>query len=388
MSGEMTIVDPAVVKGEVVEYLGSVVEDARVLSLTITDDITCEKAVQLGALVKEKEKWLKGRREAVYEPLKKATETIRLEYDTPLKLADQIGKTLAAAVITYKQKKRDEEKKRQLELEAEAKRQREEAARKEREAAAERDRIIKERELEEQRKREAAQAEERRKQEAIAAEKKAAEDKAKAEADERARQIKEEEERRLATAQKAHDEGLTDRSEQILDKQMPVAPIPAPLPSAAETAAKAEEKRKADEATAAEEKRKADEKAAEDKKRQEEADKLKKLDEEAAQAKAKAAETEQAASQQVTVARPEDRMRTNVSWKYDVPDEAAFKKLCLAIGQGRCPVEYGGFNPLEPQKFRAAAIQKDVTRLKEQFEGDAIGIRTWPEESGSFKAAA
>ena len=386
MSGEITIVDAAVVKAEVVEYIGSVVEDARTLSVSITDDVTCEKAIALGALVKDKTKWLKGRRAAVYEPLKTATETVRLEYDNPLKLADQIEKTLAAAVITYKQKKRDEEKKRQLELEAKAKQEREEAARKEREAAAERDRIIRERQEAEQKKREQEAAERKAAEDKAAAEKKAAEDKAKAEADERARQLKEEEDRRLANAQKAHDEGLAERSEQLLDKQMPVAPIPAPLPSAADIAAKAEEKRKADEAAAAEEKRKADAKAAEDKKRQEEADYLKRLDDEAALAKSKAAETDAAASQQVTVTRPEERMRTSIRWRYDLPNVEAVKKLCRAISEGRAPVEYIGYDPLEPQKFRAAAIQKDVTRMKDQFDGDAIGIRTWPEEGATFKA--
>ena len=87
--------------------------------------------------------------------------------------------------------------------------------------------------------------------------------------------------------------------------------------------------------------------------------------------------------------RPDDRMRTNVSWKYDVPDLASLKKLCRAVAEGRAPAEYVGFDPEQPQKFRGtAALQRDVTRMKDQFAGNDIGIRTWPEESGSFKAAA
>lgn len=388
MSPVTEIIDHNLVKTEVVQYIGSVIEDARLLAVSIVDDESCARAADLGVQVKDRIKWLKERRKAVYDPLKEATETVRLEFDNPLKLGDQIERTLAAAVIDYRQKKRDEERKRQLEAEAEARRQREEAARKEREAAAERDRIIRERELEEARKRQAVRDEERRKEEALAEEKRQAEARAKAEADARARQIKEEEDRRIAAAQKAHDVGLADRSEQIIDKQMPVAPLPAPLPSTAELAAKADQDRQAREARVADEKRKTEEKAAEERKRQEEADLLKRMDEEAAVAKAKAAEMEAVAASQVTVARPDERMRTSVSWKWDIKDAEAFKKLCRAVAEGRAPVEYAGFDPEQPQKFRAAAITKDVTRLKDQFQGDAIGIRTWFEESGTFKAGA
>lgn len=382
------IVDPSVVKGEVVEYLGNVIEDARILAANVTDDVGLEKATTMGAMIKQKIAWLKERRKAVYEPLKAATENVRLEYDTPLKLGEQLEKTLVAAVITYKQKKRDEETRARLALEAEAKRQKEEAERKEREAAAERDRIVREREAEEQRKRDAVAVEEKRKADEVARIQRENEAKAKAESDARAAQLKLEEDRRVAAAKEAEDVGLTERSETILDKQMPVAPLPAPLPSAADLQAKAEKERADREAAVAEEKRKADEKVAEEKKRTEEAAALKKLDDDAAAARAKSAEAEAAASQQVTVSRPDERVRTAVSWKYDLPDSAAFRKLCLAIGEGRAPVEYGGFDPENPQKFRAAAITKDVTRLKDQFQGEPIGVRTWPEETGSFKAAA
>lgn len=383
------ILDPQLVKAEVVEYLGSVLDDARVLSVTITDDATLEKAITLGAMIKEKIAYLKKRRKVVYEPLRDATEGVRLEYDSPLKLGDQMERSLSAAVITYRQKKKDEETRARLALEAEAKRVREEAARKEREAQAERERIIREREAREQRERDEREAEARRVREAEAKAKAEAEAKAKADADERARQLREEEDRRVATAKEAEDVGLSERSENIIENQQPVAPLPAPLPSAAEMAAKADKERQAREAVAAEEKRKADAKVAEDKLREEEAAALRKMDEEAAVAKARAAESEAAASQQVTITRPDERMRTSVRWRYDVPDVASFKKLCKAIAEGRAPVEYGGFDPEQPQKFRGtAALQSDVTRLKDQFEGNDIGIRTWPEEAGSFKAAA
>ncbi len=383
------IVDPSVVKGEVIEYIGSVVEDARMLSLAITDDATCEKAVTLGSLIKQKMAWLKKRREVVYEPLKSATENVRLEFDTPLKLGKQIEDTLSAAIITYRQKKRDEETRARLALEAKAKQEREEAARKEREAQAERERIIRDRELAEQKKRDEAAAKERRKREKEEADRREVAAKAQADADARAKQLKDEQDARLKTAQEAHDQGLAERSENILEKQMPVAPLPAPLPSAAELAAKAEAEKQAEADRMAEYKRKEEERVAEQKKRDEDAAILKRMDDEASLAAAKAAESEAVAAQQITVTRPDDRMSSNVRWYYDVPNEEAFRKLCLAIGERRAPVEYGGFDPLEPQKFRGCAVlQKDVTRQKDTFQGDAIGIRTWPEERSSFKVAA
>lgn len=386
MSPLIEITDPQVVKMEIVEYIGSAIEDARVLASSITDDASLEQAMTLGALIKQKIAWLKERRKAIYEPLRTATENVRLEYDTPLKMGEQLEKTLVAAVISYRQKKRDEEIRARLAAEAEAKRQKEEADQKEREAQAERDRIIRERAIEDQRKRDAAEAEATRVKEVEEAEKREIIAKAKRDADERARQLKEEEDRRLATAKEAEDVGLTERSEQILDKQQPVAPIPAPLPTPGEIAAKLEQERTAREAAAAEEKRKADDKAAEEKRRADDAERLRKMDEEVAIAKASAAEAEAAAAQQVTVSRPDDRMQSSVRYAYDVPNEEEFRVLCKAIGEKRAPVEYGGYNPEKPSDFRGTAeLQKDVTRLKDQFPR-GIGIRVFPLESGSFKA--
>ncbi len=383
------IVDPSVVKAEIVEYIGNALEEARVLSVSINTDEDCERATALGVRIKERLNWLKNRRKIVYLPLKAATEGVRLEYDNPINLGEQLEGALVAGTIKHRQKRRDEETRARLALEAEALRVKEEAARKEREAQAERERIIRERELREQRERDEREADERRLVAAAAQVKAEAEAKAKAEADARAAQLKAEEEARLRNAQEAHDVGLAERSEQILDKQQPVAPLPAPLPSAADLEAKAEQDRQAREAMAAEEKRKADAKAAEQKLRDEEAANLRRLDDEAAAAKAQAAEADAAASQQVTVTRPDDRMRTSVRWRYDIPNEAAFRKLCKAIGEGRAPCEYAGFDPLEPQKFRGCAVlQRDVTRLKDQFQGESVGIRTFPEESGSFTAAS
>lgn len=388
MSPVTEITDPTVVKAEIVSYIGNVIDEAQQVALAIKDDATCERAVALGSAVKEKLVWMTGKRKEVYEPLYKATERVRAEYDDPLKLGKAIEKTLAAAVIDYKLKKRREEERVRLLAEAEAKRQKEEAEAKERAAQAERERIVRERAAEEQRKRDAAEAEERRKQEAAAAEAREAAAKAQREADERARLIREEEEARLRNAQEAHEVGLAERSENILDRKTSIAPVPAPLPSAAEREAIAEKTRAELEAQQAEAKRKADEKEAEEQRRAADAERLRLMDEEAAQAKAKAAEAEAAAASQVTVSRPEERMNTSSRYKWDVADEASFRKLVRSVAEGRAPIEYLDFDPTRPDKFRASAITKDVTRLKADFNGEAIGIRVWAEEGGSFNVPA
>ena len=138
MSPVTEIIDALVVKAEVVAYIGNVIDEAQAVALAITDDVSCERAVALGSAVKERIVWLNGKRKEIYEPLFRATENVRNEYDNPLKLGKAIEKTLAAAVIDYKLKKRREEERLRLAAEAEVKRQKEEAERKEREAAAER----------------------------------------------------------------------------------------------------------------------------------------------------------------------------------------------------------------------------------------------------------
>lgn len=386
MSPVTEIVDAAVVKAEVVQYIGSVIDEAQAVALAITDDTSCERAVALGSAVKERIVWLNGKRKEIYEPLFRATESVRNEYDNPLKLGKAIEKTLAAAVIDYKLKKRREEERLRLVAEAEAKRQKEEAERKEREAQAERDRIIRERAVAEQRKRDEAEAEAKRIKEAEEASKREAAAKAQAEADERARKMKEEQDARLRNAQEAHEVGLAERSENILEKQTSIAPIPAPLPTAADREAAAEKERQDQARRDAEVQRFKDEAAADVQRRADDAERLRKMDDEAAIAKAKAAEAEAVASSQITVARPEERMNTSSRWKWDLPDEASFRKLVRAVAEGRAPIEYLDFDPQHPEKFRASAITKDVTRLKGDFNGDAIGIRFWSEESGSFKA--
>lgn len=393
MSSTKEIVEASVVKAEIVEYMGNVIEQAQTLALAVKDDESANQAAEVGVAIKSRLVWLKKKREEIYEPLYQATEAVRNEYDNPIKLGVQIEKTLAAAVNKYRLDKRREEERLRLEAEAEARRVREEAARKEREAQAERERIIKEQQEREQKRREELAAEERR----VKAEAKAREDAERArvqrEQDERARLMKEEEDARLAKAQEAHAVGMADRVESILEKPGAIAPVAKALPTKAVLEEQAELKRKEDAAAAAAEKNREDAAVKEQKLREEEGARMKELQEAADRAKADADLAEASAAAQATVTKADTRMRTNVKAMYEIADEASFRKVVKAVAENRAPIEFLGFDPEHPEKFRASAIGKHATKIKadpdfaaKQAELAAIGIRVWLEETGTFKA--
>lgn len=387
------IADVVEIKAEIVAYMGNVIDEAQQIALAVKDDASAEQATSLGVAIKSKIAWLKAKREEVYVPLMKATERVRNEYDEPLKLGAKLEATLSAAIIKYRLDKKREEERLRLAAEAEARKVREEAARKEREAEAERQRVLREQEERERQRRAEADAEERRK----LAEKKAAEDAERArmqkEQEERARLIREEEDARLSKAQEAHDVGLPERVETIMETPTAIAPVAKPLPTSEAVAAEAERKRKEDEEAAeAERKRKAAWEE-EQKKREEEAAHVRQLQEDAARTKADAEMAEASAGAIASVSQVDDRMRTNVSAKYQVVDVPSFRKLALAVAEGRAPVEFLGYDPEAPEKFRAAAVGKHATKIKnlpdfstKQAELLAIGITCWLEEGGGFKA--
>ncbi len=379
---ELRIADPRVVKAEIVEYIGGVIDEAQKIALAVRDDESANLAADLGVAIKSKLIWLKEKRKAVYEPLFRAAEGVRLEYDDPIKLGTSLEKTLSAAVIKYRLDKKREEERLRLAAEAESRRIREEAARKEREAEAERLRVIREQEERERKRLADIAAEERRKKaEAVAAEQ-AERARIQKEQDERAKRIKEEEDARLRQAAEAQEVGMPEKVDSILDRQTPIAAI-AGAPPAAD---RGEAERSRQEREAAEESSRRIAALEEQKLRDAEAAGVRKLQEDADKAKADAEAAEAAAASQVSVTRPDDRMRTSVLWKYQIASPEDFKKLCKAIGEGRAPVEYGGYDPEAPEKFRATQIGKDLTKLKGEFNGSVIGITTWPEESGGFKA--
>lgn len=376
------IVEAEVVKSEIVSYLGNVITEAQAVALAVRDDESANLATDLGVAIKGKLSWLKVRRKEIYEPLYAAAERIRNEFDEPLKLGVQLEKTLSAAVIKFKLDKKREEERLRLAAEAEARKIREEAARKEREAEAERQRVIREQEERERQRVAAIAAEDRRKKAEAAAAEAAERAKIQKEQDERAQRIKEEEDARIRKAEQARDVGLPEKVESILDRQTPIAAIAGALPAAD----KGEAERERQEREAAAERSRKAEAEAEQKRRDAEAEGVRKLQAEADAAKAEADAAEAAAASQVSVTRPDDRMRTSVLWKYQVASVDDFKKLCRAIAEGRAPVEYGGYDPEAPEKFRATQIGKDLTKLKGEFNGSVIGITTWPEEGGGFRA--
>lgn len=393
MSPATEIVDASLVKTEIVAYLGNVLTQAEEMALAVKDDASANEATSLGVAVKNRVKWLKDKREEVYEPLYKATERVRAEFDTPIKIGTDIDKRLSAAVIKYRLDKKREEERLRLAAEADARRIRDEAERKRKEVEAERQRIIREQEAREQKRRDDEAAEERRKLAEIEATKKAEQERLKKEQDERARLMKEEEDARLKKAQEAHDVGLSERVENILERPTAIAPVPAPLPTTAEMQAEAERKRKQAEADAEAERKRQEAAAEEERKCQEETAHMAKLQEDAERAKADADSAESMAAAHVTVGREDDRLRTSGSWQYAIDDEASFRKLLKAVVENRAPVEWAGFDPEQPKKFRATKIGKYVVKLKndpdasgKQAELAAIGIRAWLQESGGFKA--
>ncbi len=393
MTPTTQIMDAAEVQTEITQYLGNVLDEAKKLAEAVKDDQSASQAAVLGTQVKTRVAWLKSKRAEIYEPLYAATERIRLEFDNPIKLGGQLEKTLAAAIIKFKQDKKREEDRLRLEAEANARRVREEAERKEREEEEERQRVIRDREARERKAREEAAAEERR----IAVEAKAKEEAEKArlqrEQDERARLMKAEEDARLAKAQEAEKVGLADRVESILETPEAIAPIAKPLPSSAELEAEKIRKRQEAEAEAETERQRQAKAAEEQRLRDEEAMRLKQMAEETERAKAEAARAEAEAAAQATVTTADSRMRTNVSAKYEISDEASFRKLVRAVAEGRAPLGFLGFDPEHPEKFRAPALGRHATAIKKdpdfsgkQSELAAIGVRVWLEEGGAFKA--
>lgn len=392
MSPTQEMVEASAVKAEIVAYMGDVMEQARQIAEAVKDDASADAAAELGVQIKTKVAWLKAKRTEIYEPLYKATERLRLEYDDPIKLGAQLEKTLSAKIIDYKLAKKREEERLRLAAEAEARRIREEAARKEREAEAERQRIIKEQEDRERKRREEEAAEERRK----LAEAKAREDMEKArlqrEQDERARRIKEEEDARLVKAQEAHDVGMPERVEGILEKPTAIAAV-ATLKSKVELDAEAERARLAREQEEGAERKRQEQLAEEQRLRDEESARMARLNEETARARAEADLAESQAAARASVTTADTRMRTNTSAKYEIPDAPSFLKLARAVAEGRAPIEFLGFDPEHPEKFRAPAIGRHATKIKgdpdfagKQAELAAIGVRCWLEEGGSFKA--
>jgi hypothetical protein len=373
--------------------MGNVLTQAQEMALAVKDDASAEQATDMGVAIKTRLLWLKGKRKEVYEPLYQATERVRNEYDNPIKLGTQLEKTLIAAVIRYKLDKKREEDRLRLQAEADARRIREEAERKQREAEAERRRVQKEQEDREQKRRDEAAAQARAKQAEIEAKRKAEQARFQAEQDERERLRRQEEDERLKKAQEAHDVGLGDRSDAILEQPTAIAPIAQPLPTAAQIQAQKEQQAKEKAESEELERQRQAAKAEEDRRREEDAARVRNLQEDAEKAQAEADAAESAAAAQITVGSVDNRMRTSGRWQYAIDSEADFRKLLKAVHENRVPIRWLGFDPQAPEKFREPEIGRYVTKFRndpeasaKQAELAAIGIRTWLQEDGGFVA--
>ena len=319
-----------------------------------------------------------GWRERFYIPAYDLAVKLRDYCDPTIKKGQAIKTTLMKGVSDYNLRKEREERIAREKAEAEARRIAEEAARLQREAEESAARAKAAAEAEERRKQEAEIAEQRR----IQAEKEAKErqerEAREAAAREIQRKIREEEEHRLTHAQEAKEQGAGQKVDGILSNPTPISPtlaIPRQAPDQktlqleqeqAERVAR--EKAALEEAQAAEAKRKRDEAEAAAAKAQADAD-----------AAALAAATAKAAASSAIVTRPDSRTTATVRYSWELNSDGtwegdikAFAEFVNAVAAGRAPREY----LTDFDQFRAPAVGKDVTKLREKFV--CPGLRAYP----------
>jgi hypothetical protein len=391
MGAETSLVEAEVVAREIGPAIDSALSEAAKVAASVVDDASRERAVSLGVLVREKVAKAEEWRECYYIPAYRAVKNLADFVDPKIKTGKGILKVLSSAISEYDIRKRREE---QLEIErreAEARRKREEAERKIREAEEAEKRAREAEEAEKRRKQEAEEAERRRIQAEEDAKRRREEEARRLEQEERARKIKAEEDARLAHAQVADSVGAGEKkADAILETPTPISRVVASpqvsrdsesLGIESDLAKKAADEKAEAERIAAEESERRRIKAEEDARAAREA---------AATAAAAASAAEAAiTSAGVLARRPDERERTVVRWRWDLAgggtrdgDRRAFLALVAAVHAGRAPVEYLGFDQNHPEKFRPAAINDDVQRLKSQFSCD--GLRVFMQEDKQF----
>ena len=331
-----------------------------------------------------------GWREQFYIPARKLADSLMDFCDPKIKKAKAVKDTLLSGVSAYNVKKERQERIEREAREAEARR-----------IAAEAERLRREAEEAEAKAKAAAEAEERRKKEAEEAERrriqaeKEAQEKREREAREAAareveRKQREEEEHRLKHAQEAQDQGAGQKVDAILSNATAISPTLAdPKKIQNEETLRLEQEQSRRLAQEKADKETAD--AAEAKRKREEAEAAAEKAKAEAAAAAMAAATAQAAAASAIVTRPDPRTTAVTSWKWDLDsdgteagDVAAFLLLAKSVVEGRAPIEYLGFDPKNPTKFRPQAINADVVTLKDKF--NAPGLKAYPEAREQLKA--
>ena len=331
-----------------------------------------------------------GWREQFYIPARNLADSLMDFCDPKIKKAKVIKDTLLGGVSNYNNNKARKERIEREAREAEARRIAAEAERKRKEAEEAEARAKAAAEEEERRKKEAELAEQRRIQAEKEAQEKRDREAREAAARELERKQKEEEEHRLAHAQEAQNQGAPQKVDAILSNATPISPVLADPKKIQDEETLRLQQEQAQNLANEKAELEARE-AAEAKRKREEAETA------AAKAKADAAAAAlesaaaQAAASSAIVTRPDPRTTSVTRWKWDLAsdgteegDVAAFLLLAKNVVEGRAPVEYLGFDPKNPTKFRPQAINSDVTTRKEKFV--CPGIKAYPEASEQLKA--
>ncbi|MBS3927733.1 MAG: hypothetical protein KGZ65_03990 [Sphingomonadales bacterium] len=386
------VVDLEIIRSSIGPSIDKALHHAAKIAASITDDASREIAIDAVEKVKDDcltvlEKW----REDYYVPKYRDAEDARSVFDTRIKEAKAVVKTIMSHVSDYNVRKKREADLARERAEAEARRLREELERKQRELEAAERRANEAAEAEKRRIKEAEEAEERRivaeAEARIRAERAARE----AAAAETARKLKEEEDARLKQAQLAKDVGNGDaKVDTILESATPISPVLAKPEQAKdletlrlenEQATRvAEEKVLREQAAAAE---------AENVRLAAEADAKAKREE---LATATAAATSAAAAAAATsIATTTDSRTVSVTrWKVDLAsdgtvdgDRAAVMTLLKAIVEGRAPIEAMGFDENHPEDFRPSWVVKQAAEKKDRFF--CPGWKAYPQADEQLK---
>jgi len=202
---------------------------------------------------------------------------------------------------------------------------------------------------------------------------------------ETARKQAEEGEHRLEHALIAEDMKAGQKVDSILENATAISPVlgkAQQIPDQATVELEHDQARKVAEEKARQE-AEASAKAAKERQEAETAAAKAQLEAEEA-ATAAAAAVAQAAATSAVVTRPDPRTTQVVRFKWDLDsdgteegDIAAFLILAKAVVEGKAPVDYLGFDPKAPTRFRPQAINADVTTLKDKFV--CPGIKAYPE---------
>lgn len=386
------VVDIEIIRSSIGPSIDKALHHAARIAASITDDASRELAIDAVEKVKDDclvvlEKW----REKYYVPKYRDAEDARAIFDTRIKEAKAVVKTIMGHVSDYNVRKKREADLARERAEAESRRLREELDRKQLELEAAERRAKEAVEAEKRRAKEAEEAEGRRVQAEKEAKERAERAAREAAAAETTRKLKEEEDARLKQAQLAHDVGNgAAKVDTILESATPISPV---LGKAEQTKDLETLRLENEQAT-----RVAEEKVLREQAAAAEAEKARLAAEAEAQAKreelqkATADATSAAAAAAATsiATREDSRTVSVVRWKYDLDsdgtvdgDRAAVMTLLKAIVDGRAPIEAMGFDENHPEDFRPSWVTKQVSEKKDRFF--CPGWKAYPQADEQLK---